>query len=88
MPRYIAYSGPLFKIESLKDESFGHMWRVDHLCKNKFYDQVFGKMSKSLRSGVAESDGVYFLQEWELSLSLHRDMFPDSHHILRVSYEL
>ena len=33
-------------------------------------------------------NGVFFLQEWDLSLNMHSSMFPDEEHILRVSYEL
>jgi len=45
-------------------------------------------MTKSEGSGAEEINGVYFLREWDLSLNMHRDMFPSEEHILRVSYEL
>lgn len=46
-------------------------------------------MSKSEGSSDSNQvNGVFFLQEWDLSLTMHRDMFPDEEHILRVSYEL
>ena len=45
-------------------------------------------MTKDEGSNANQVNGVFFKQEWDLSLTMQKDMFPDEEHILRVSYEL
>lgn len=87
IPRYASYVGPLFSLESY-DGDFGHMWKVKQECSEANYATVFVKLTKYEGSEPPSADGVFFMQEWDLSLNMHYDMFPDEEHILRVSYEL